>query len=155
MKILSRAIPAAAFLSVVLWAVSAHATTAPSDPCSLLTAAQVGGAFGGTYAAPTKAAAPKPFANSGPGTDCRYAGAPALWFRIYFDGSTNDATGIFAQIKPFYGVASTLSGIGDEAYIDSKGALHARKGNVRFYLDAGAGKQTQLQALAGIVAKGL
>ncbi len=144
---------ATALSAVYLIAASAHAATEPPDPCSLLTPAQLGSALGSTYAAPTKSAAPKPYSNSGPGTDCRYNGTNQLWFRIYYDGSAGDATSLFAKLKMFYSPNTPASGIGDEAYFDAKGALHVRKGNVRYYLDAGTNKlQAALTKLGQIVA---
>lgn len=141
-----------AAVSAHLLAISAHAATPPSNPCSLLTPAQVGNAMGGTYAAPEKGIAPRPFANSGPGTDCHYNGNGSVLFRIYYDASASDATALFAKLKMFFGAGQNVSGIGDEAYTDEKGALHARKGNVRFYLEAGDGKQAAVAKLGGIVA---
>jgi hypothetical protein len=81
-----------------------------------------------------KSVAPRPLANSVVGTDCRYNGRNPLWFRIYYDGSANDATTLFAKLKVFYSPNTPASGIGDEAYFDKEGALHVRKDNVRFYL---------------------
>ncbi len=135
-----------------LFVVSAHAATEPPDPCSLLTPAQVGSALGATYAAPSKSVAPRPFPSSRPGTDCRYNGKTELLFRVYYDGSASDATTLFAKLKMFFGTGTPAPGIGDEAYFDKNDALHARKGNVRFYLDAGKGKQAALTTLGGIVA---
>jgi hypothetical protein len=144
---------AAGLLAVVLFAASAHAATEPPDPCSLLTPAQVGGVMQAPYTAPAKSAAPKPYANSGPGTDCRYNGRNPLLFRIYYDGSASVATELFAKVKPFFGPNTPASGIGDEAYFDHEGALHARKGNVRFYLDIGTDKQqARVTKLGEIVA---
>ncbi len=137
-----------------LFAASAHGANAPADPCSLLTPAQVGRAMGGTYVAPQKTVAPRPYRNTVEGMDCGYRhsnGGGDLLFRIYFDPSAGDATTLFAKLKMFYGPATPTS-IGDEAYFDGKGALHARKGNVRFYLEAEAGKQAALTTLGGIVA---
>ena len=58
---------------------------------------------------------------------------------------------MFAKRKVFHSPKTAVSGIGDEAYFDIGGALHARKGNVRFFLDAGKGKQAALTTLGGIV----
>ena len=137
----------------LLFVASANAATAPADPCTLLTAAQVSSALAGTYVAPQKTVAPRPYRNTVEGTDCNYRGnrGGELLFRIYFDPSAGDATSLFAKLKMFYGPPTPVS-IGDEAYFDGKGALHARKGNVRFYLEAGEGKQAALTALGGIVA---
>jgi hypothetical protein len=145
-------LPASALFAVYLFAASAHAATEPEDPCSLLTPTQVGSALGASYAAPSKSVAPRPNATSGPGTDCRYNGRSELLFRIYYDGSASDATTLFAKLKMFFGGSTPASGIGDEAYFDKGDALHARKGNVRFYLDAGKGKQAALTKLGGVVA---
>ena len=145
-------LPASALLAVYLSAAPAQAATQPSDPCSLLTPAQVGSALGATYAAPSKSVAPRPYPSSGPGTDCRYTGRTELLFRIYYDGSAGDATTLFAKLKMFFGNGTPASGIGDEAYFDKDGALHARKGNVRFFLSAGNGQQAALTKLGAMVA---
>ena len=134
-------LPIAALFAVFLFADAAHAATEPPDPCSLLTLAQVSSVMRATYAAPVKNGTPLTIANSGPGTDCRYNGKKPLWFRIYYDGSASDATTLFAKRKAFHSPKTAASGIGDVAYFDKGGALHARKGNVRFYLDIGTDKQ--------------
>lgn len=75
-------------------------------------------------------------------------------FRVYFDHSPSEATGLFAKLKMFYSLSTPASGVGDGAYLDKSHALHARKGNVRFYLELGnmdaatSAKETQLQDLA-------
>jgi hypothetical protein len=146
-------LPTAALFAAYLIAASAYAATEPPDPCSLLTPSQVSSVMRATYTPPVKSAAPKPYANSGPGTDCRYNGRNPLIFRIYYDGSTSDASSLFAKVKPFFGPNTPASSIGDEAYFDKEGALHARKGNVRFYLDIGTDKQQdRLTKLGEIVA---
>ncbi len=145
--------PTATLFAVCFLAAAAHAATEPPDPCSLLTPAQAGSALQATYSAPSKSVAPRPFATAVTGTDCRYSGPNQLWFRIYFDGSARDATTLFAKLSSFYGPNTPASGIGDEAYFDKRGALHARKGNVRFYLDAGSDKmQAALTKLGQMVA---
>jgi hypothetical protein len=134
-------LPIAALFAGFLFAGAAHAATEPPDPCSLLTPAQVSTVMGATYAAPVKSVAPRPFANTVQGTDCRYNGRNPLWFRIYYDGSASDATALFAKLRAFYSPNTPASGIGDEAYFDKEGALHARKGNVRFYINIGTNGQ--------------
>lgn len=136
-----------------LCAATANAATQPADPCSLLSPAQVGSALGGTFSAPMKTVAPRPFRNTVSGTDCEYHGSGSLLFRIYFDPSDGDATKLFAQLKMWFGAGSTAtSGIGDEGYFDKDGALHVRKGNVRFYLEASKGKQAALTTLGKLLA---
>lgn len=95
----------------------------------------------------------RPFANTVEGTDCRYSGRNPLWFRIYYDGSASDATALFAKLSAFYSPNTPASGIGDEAYFDKQGALHARKGNVRFYINIGTkGQQAAVTNLGQMVA---
>jgi hypothetical protein len=120
----------------------ARATDAPPDPCSLLSAAAVSSALGGTYGAPESSVAPRPYANTVQGTDCHYKaknGGDELLFRVYFDHSATEATGLHAKLKFFYSPATPVAGVGDEAYLDPQHAVHVRKGNVRFYLNASNG----------------
>jgi hypothetical protein len=128
----------ASMLAAVCSAPLALAATAPADPCSLLSAAQVSTAMGTTYAAPQQSVAPRPFANTVQGTDCTYSGAGgSLLFRIYFDPSPEAATELFAKLKMFYSPPTPVPGLGDEAYFDPRHGIHVRKGNVRFFLSAG------------------
>jgi hypothetical protein len=151
-------IPVKAILLVVALAAielsrPAVAATAPADPCSLLTAAQVGSALGGKVGAPEKSVAPRPYANTVQGTDCHYSsGSSELLFRIYFDPSAGDATTLFAKLKLFYSPPIPVAGLGDEAYFDPNHGLHGRKGNVRFFLSLGDHTDQQLKALASLVA---
>ncbi len=153
-RVVKSILPIAALFVVSLFACAASGATEPPDPCSLLTPAQVSSVMQATYTAPVKSVAPRPFANSVPGTDCRYNGRNPLWFRIYYDGSANDATTLFAKLKGFYSPNTPASGIGDEAYFDKEGALHARKGNVRFYLNIGTDKQQAAVTKLGEIVAG-
>jgi hypothetical protein len=153
-RIVKSMLPIAALLVFFLFADAGHAAIEPPDPCSLLTPAQVSSVMRATYAAPVKSVAPRPFANSVPGTDCRYNGRNPLWFRIYYDGSANEATTVFAKLEAFYIPHTPASSIGDEAYFDKEGALHARKGNVRFYVNIGTGKQQDAVTKLGEIVAG-
>jgi hypothetical protein len=131
-----------------------HAATAPADPCSLLSASDVSNAAGEAFGSPKSSVAPRPYANTVQGTDCRYEsthGSDTLLFRIYFDPSPDDATGLFAKLKLFYSPPTPVSGVGDEGYFDPRNGLHVRKGNVRYFLE-GRLNNAQLQALAKVVA---
>jgi hypothetical protein len=137
----------------------AKATDAPRDPCSLLTAAQVSSTLGDQYAAPQKSTAPRPFANTAQGTDCQYKSAGGhgqVLFRVYFDSSAAQATDLHARLKTFFGKDSAPANAGDEAYVDSKSAIHVRKGNVRYFLSISHGDtadgQKEILALATLVA---
>lgn len=128
----------ASLLAVACAVPLAKAATAPADPCSLLSAAQVSSAMGKTFSAPEKSVAPRPFANTVQGTDCKYSGGgEALLFRIYFDPSPEAATDLFAKLKMFYSPPTPVPGLGDETYFDPHHGIHIRKGNVRFFLSGG------------------
>lgn len=135
---------------------SAKAAEPPADLCSLLPAADVSKILGQAFAAPEQSVAPRPFANTNTGTDCHYSskGGGKLWFRAYVDSSPAQTTELFARLKMFYGPPTPINALGDEAYLDSKHALHARKGKVRIYLELSPiepftpAKEKQLKDLA-------
>jgi len=137
----------------------AVATDSPTDPCSLLTAAQVSSTMGDKYGAPGKSVAPRPFVNTVEGTDCQYkaaSGQGQVLFRVYFDVSAAQGTDLHMRLKMFFGRDSTPANVGDEAYIDRNNAIHVRKGNVRYFLtirhgDTPSGRK-QILALAALVA---
>jgi hypothetical protein len=157
-KLKNRSLITATFLLVTACGAQlASAAEAPADPCALLPAATVSRTLGQAYGAPQASVAPRPYANTVQGTDCRYepkGAGSSLLFRVYFDPSPSDATGLFAKLKMFYSPPTPIAGVGDEAYFDPAHALHARKGNVRFYLQlAGASAdESQLSNLASQVA---
>jgi hypothetical protein len=137
----------------------ALATDSPTDPCSLLTAAQVSNAMGNKYSAPEKSVAPRPFVNTVQGTDCQYkaaTGQDQVLFRVYFDVSAAQATDLHTRLKTFFGKDSTPANVADEAYIDKSDAIHVRKGNVRYFLSISHGDtpsgRKQILALAALVA---
>ena len=125
----------------------------PSDLCSLLPPAVLSKTLGQTYAAPTKTVAPRPFPNTNQGTDCTYkSGEHSFLFRVYVDPSASASADLFARLKSWFGAGSKdVSGVGDEAYLDKLGALHVRKGKVRYFLD-GSRDSKKLNDLASGVA---
>ncbi len=136
----------------------ARATASPTDPCSLLTAAQLSSTLGDKYGAPERSVAPRPFANTVQGMDCHYktgSGQDQVLFRVYFDASATQATELHARLKAFYG-DSTPATVGDEAYVDKNDAIHVRKGNVRYFRSISHGAtpsgRQQILALAALVA---
>jgi hypothetical protein len=130
----------------------AHAANAPADPCSLLTAAAVSSALGGAFSGPEKSVAPRPFPNTVEGTDCHYKGDHhELLFRVYFDHSAAEATDLHARLKMWFGTGATPASVGDEAYFDKNHALHARKGNVRFFITT-INDEKKVTALGNLVA---
>jgi hypothetical protein len=150
---------AATFLALPAWSANA-----PADPCALLPAAEVGKVLGREIGEPTRTVAPRPYKNTAEGTDCVYrskSGHGSLLFRIYFDASPAESTDLFNRLHAFYGVGTSVPGVGDETYMDSKHGLHARKGNARFFLElngidgSSAGKDKPLTTLATGVASRL
>ncbi|MFZ1014044.1 MAG: hypothetical protein WAN28_11925 [Terracidiphilus sp.] len=144
--------------TAALWALAwgapgARAATAPAYPCSLLPAATVIKTAGASFGAPRSSVAPRPFAHTVQGTDCNYVGGSGkyLLFRICFDPSAGDATTRFAKLRMFYSPSTPVSGVGDDAYLDAKGALHALKGIVR-YREMGQGHEAPTKALGALVA---
>jgi hypothetical protein len=131
----------------------ANAAEAPSDLCSLLPPAALSKTLGQTYGAPTKTVAPRPFPNTNQGTDCTYkSGEHTFLFRVYVDPSASSSADLFARLKSWFGAGSKdVSGVGDEAYLDKLGALHVRKGKVRYFL-SGSRDSKQLNDLANGVA---
>ena len=137
----------------------ARATDSPTDPCSLLTAAQVSSTLGDKYGAPERSVAPRPFANTVQGTACQYktaSGQDQVLFRVYFDTSAAQATDLHTRLKMFFGKDSAPANVGDEAYVDRNSAIHVRKGNVRYFLTVSHGDtpsgRKQILALAALVA---
>lgn len=147
--------PLAAGSLLVIFCLSKLATAAepPADLCSLLPAAVASKALGEAFDAPKKSEAPRPFANTATGTDCKYQSKRNdLLFRAYVDPSPSAATDLFARLKGWFGKGSTnVSGLGDEAYSDANHGLHVRKAKVRFFI-SGPGTDKQLKDLASAVA---
>jgi hypothetical protein len=142
----------AAFFIASLAAPLARAGDLPSDLCSLLPTAVVNKSLKGTFAGPEKKVAPRPFRDTVEGTDCVYRnGGEVLLFRIYVDPSVESAKDLFARLKQYFGAGSTsVTDIGDEAYLDQNHGLHVRKGKVRFFLDGGRTDQQRKDLASGI-----
>ncbi len=128
---------ASTFLAAAIPVQMARASQPPPDVCSLLPASEVSKTLGSEYSPPEKHVAPRPYRDTVEGTDCTYRATgvgETLLFRVYFDPSATAATDLFAKLKMFYQPPAPVAGIGDEAYFDPRLGLHARKGNVRFFL---------------------
>jgi hypothetical protein len=149
----SKKMTAATVLLIIWSARSATAAEPPADLCSLLPVSVVSKTLGATYDSPSKSVAPRPFRDTNEGTDCSYASKDeTLLFRAYVDPSPSAATDLFARLKSFFGRGSTpVSGLGDEAYSDANGALHVRKGKVRFQIAASATDEQLKDLAAGVV----
>ena len=142
----------AGLLAVACAVPLAKAATAPADPCSLLSAAQVSSAMGKTFSAPEKSVAPRPFANTVQGQIVSIQAVERVFCSgSSFDPSPKAATDLFAKLKMFYSPPTPVPGLGDEAYFDPHHGIHVRKGNVRFFLSPGKNEK-RLTNLATLVA---
>ena len=153
MSLTAVTLTAATLLLITCSVQLAAAAEPPADLCSLLPAAVLTKTLGSTYGAPKESVAPRPFPNTAQGTDCSYESPhDRFLFRAYVDPSPSAAADLFARLKSFFGKGSTaITGVGDEAYLDTNRGLHVRKGKVRFFI-GGAGTDKQLRDLAnGIV----
>ncbi len=133
-----RSLIAAIILAATFAPLAAFASNAPADACSLLPAAEVSKVLGRAVGAPERSVAPRPYRNTAQGTDCLYrskGGRGSLLFRVYFDSSPSESADLFKRLQMFFGSGTPVPGVGDDTYLDSKHALHERKGNVRFYLE--------------------
>jgi hypothetical protein len=112
----------------------------PSNVCSLLSTSQLQTVTGVTWSAPASITFPDGVPELVQ-QDCKYTAGDGsgLVFIIYADPSVGDAVTNFANFKKEFGSQGdvSLSGQGDEAYVDSNNAIHVRKANVRFYIDLG------------------
>lgn len=147
----------AATVAVTLTTRPARASELPADLCALLPAAEVSKTLGQAFADPAKSVAPRPFANTNTGTDCKYKSKSGseLWFRAYVDPSPSAAAELFARLSTFYSPPTPVKDLGDEAYFDPEHALHVRKGKVRFYLNLSPVRpatEKQLKDLGNLVA---
>ena len=81
-------------------------TDPPADLCSVLPASQMSSIAGQSYDAPQKTVAPRPYANTVEGSDCRYKKSNGehgdILLRAYADPSPSDAAALFAKLGLFY-----------------------------------------------------
>ena len=146
-------------LAAQLGSAAAFAKPLPSDKCALLPASELQTVLGQSFGDPTTSTAPAPYRNVPPGTDCTYAqrsGSGTVLFRIYVDTSPAIAKETFEKLELFFPAKTTLSHLGNAAYIDKSQAIHVLKGSVRFYISVvPAAKDAQLVTLSAWVIKQL
>jgi hypothetical protein len=128
----------AQFLAPMLWPERRRRTTARNFWTGSRCPRPKSNALGHAVSAPSAKVAPRPYKDTVQGTDCLYkseSGRQSAMFRIYFDPSLSQAKDLFGRLGAFFGEHTAAPGIGDDAYVDSQHALHARKGNVRFFIE--------------------
>src|SRR5260370_35675634 len=115
---------AATFLITTCAVHSARASEPPADLCSLLPTTDVSKTLGQAFDSPQKSVAPRPFANTNPGTDRNYLSKDTskLWIRAYVDPSSAAAAVLFAGLSNFNGTPPLVKGLGDAAHFYSQHA---------------------------------
>lgn len=116
-----------------------HTVSLPTDACSLLSLSALKAAVHDDFNPATSTTADAGGVPVVSGTQCQfdtgYGGG--VTFIVFQDATQADAQSQFAHFEQFFPAAPNgrISGLGDEAYIDSQDALHARKDNIRFYIE--------------------
>lgn len=145
----------AGFLCLVA---SGAAYTAQQGPgCSLLTPAQIQKVLGQPFGAPVVSPWMPAFSGQPWGSQCVYTSQKThvvVHFIVYVDPSAAEARQTFDRLVPFF-TAQSKPAIGDEAYIDTKGAIHVVKGKVRYYITLEPKNEQQMKDLATSVAAGI
>jgi hypothetical protein len=118
---------------------SGRTVNLPTDPCSLISLAALKQAVNDDFNAPTQTVADAGGVPVVSGAQCVFETAygDGVIFIVFQDATVADAQSQFAHFKQFFPPAANgqLSGIGDEAYIDSQHSLHGRKDNIRYYIE--------------------
>lgn len=117
---------------------SSHKTL-PTDPCSLLTDTALQQAVGEPFGPPQSQVANSGGATVVTAANCTYtsqSGSGTVTFIIFQDPSTSVAKNQFDNFKLSFPAAANgqISGLGDDAYIDTSDAVHVLKGDIRFYI---------------------
>ena len=127
-----------------------------ANECSPLSPAQIQKVIAQPFGEPDKAQAPPAFGKQPWGTHCTYDSQKGTKVRvdfiIYTDASAAEAKQTFERLMMWFPAKSKPSGIGDSAYIDSRGAIHVLKGKTRYFLSLDPGDETHLKDLASSVA---
>ena len=127
-----------------------------TNECSPLTPAQIQKVLGQPFGEPDKVQAPPAFGKQPWGTHCTYGSQKGTHvkvdFIIYSDASAAEAKQTFERLMMWFPAKSKPSGIGDSAYIDSRGAIHVLKGRTRYFLSIDPGNESHLKDLASSLA---
>ena len=127
-----------------------------ANDCSPLSPAQIQKVLGRPFGAPDKTQSPPAFGKQPWGTHCTYHSQKGtngrVDFIIYTDASAAEAKQTFERLMMWFPAKSKPSGIGDSAYIDSRGAIHVLKGKTRYFLSVDPSDENHLKDLASAVA---
>lgn len=142
--------------ALVLATAGVPAARASANECSPLTPVQIQKVLGQPFGEPNKAQAPPAFGKQPWGKHCTYGSQNGTHvtvdFIIYTDASAAEAKQTFDRLMIWFPAKSKPSGIGDSAYIDSRGAIHVLKGKTRYFLSINPGNENQLKDLASSLA---
>lgn len=129
---------------IVALVACANVAHAQSDPCAWLTPTQLAKELGGTFQPAQKHEAIPAYRGQNPGTQCVFSGPHSVILIVYVDKSPAEAKSTFeSMMGSFYKVDSKPSGLGDEAYFDTRRGLHILKGKTRLFIDTGVSDPTK------------
>lgn len=139
---------------MVAFVACANVAHAQADPCSWFTPAQLTKEFGGAFKPVEKTSAIPAYRGQNPGTRCVFSGPNTVMLIVYVDKSAAEAKSTFeSMMGSFYKVDSKPSGLGDEAYFDSRKGLHILKGKTRLFIDTGVSDKAKAHQSATDLAK--
>ncbi|HXM94965.1 MAG TPA: hypothetical protein VOA64_12080 [Candidatus Dormibacteraeota bacterium] len=111
----------------------------PADLCALLPPSEVEKVMGKPFGAAEKSKAASGTQNMVAGAQCDYhstAGAISMTLIAFVDTSPEMAKENFKKFKMMIPAATPVSGVGEDAYMDARHAIHAVKGKVRWFISA-------------------
>lgn len=112
----------------------------PANLCALLPPSEIAKVMGKPFGEPEKSNPASGTQNVVVGAQCDYhsmAGAISKVTLIAFaDTSPETAKENFKKFKMMIPAATPVSGVGEDAYIDARHAIHALKGKVRWFISA-------------------
>lgn len=143
-------------LLLAMGGVEAALASPSANECSPLSPVEIQKVLGQPFGEPEQAQAPPAFGKQPWGTHCTYHSQKgtnaSVDFIIYNDASAAEAKQTFERLMMWFPAKSKPPGIGDSAYIDSRGAIHVLKGKTRYFLSADPGDENHLKDLASSVA---
>jgi len=147
-------IPGIFFVLAMCGARAAYAAP-PTDPCWLLTSAQIQKVLGQPFSKPAESKWPPAYGMRPWGTQCQYNSqkkpAVKVTFIVYFEQTAAEAKQTFDKLSLWF-PATSKPAIGDAAYMDRSHAIHVLKGKVRYYVSVDPANEKQAKDLASSIA---
>ena len=155
-----RFIVSAPFLAFALHAGALRDTHSAPDVCSWLTPAELTQTLGEHFGPPEQSVRNPIIKGHESGTRCDYQSQNESSVEVvlvgYIEPSPSEAKATYEKVIEYSDQLSKPTGIGDDAYVDQKGAIHVLKGNVLYLINIvglySPKKAKQLTDLAALVA---